>query len=423
MNFRGRFSSPLNRLNSGTRARKSRRLGARALSAMLAAGALVAAPLVGAAPALAADPDPNVVAIDGDMKWDVVSSWHGYISALGSVEANWAPQGTINLDSGTLDLSLGSIEWTVEAHGIHLAFEDVALTGNLGGTATITTTMRSSEGIVNGDQVEDVTLATIDLPDALTDSGELHIDGAVATIDAGVTDVASQWAYAGEDTAPLTLNLTADLPDDNGGDDGEEGEDGEDGDDGDDGDEGEDDNDGEDPDEDETVWTPELELLDEAGNALGNTEVTSGDIITVRGTGFDPEANVGGRGMPIPAHLPQGYYVVFGKFAPYWKPSDDAPSSDRAGGDQGWVLADTVLDQVPENFQAAVRKDWVPHSDDGTFEAELTADEIATGPENGVYGVYDYPAGGITNADFEIGEPGDLVPSDSGAETAGGEDV
>src|SRR5690625_6004678 len=52
MNFRGRFSSPLNRLNSGTRARKSRRLGARALSARLAAGALVAAPLVGAAPAL-----------------------------------------------------------------------------------------------------------------------------------------------------------------------------------------------------------------------------------------------------------------------------------------------------------------------------------------------------------------------------------
>src|SRR5690625_4225315 len=59
MNFRGRFSSPLNRLNSGTRARKSRRLGARALSAMLAAGALVAAPLVGAAPALAAD-EPSV---------------------------------------------------------------------------------------------------------------------------------------------------------------------------------------------------------------------------------------------------------------------------------------------------------------------------------------------------------------------------
>src|SRR5690625_71336 len=59
MNFRGRCSSPLNRLNRGTRTRKSQRRGAGGVSAMLAAGAPVAAPLRGAAPGLAAD-EPSV---------------------------------------------------------------------------------------------------------------------------------------------------------------------------------------------------------------------------------------------------------------------------------------------------------------------------------------------------------------------------
>src|SRR5699024_5605311 len=96
------------------------------------------------------------------------------------------------------------------------------------------------------------------------------------------------------------------------------------------------------------IWEPKLSLFDDSGSALGNAEVSEGDEIVVRGTGFDPEANVGGRGMPIPAHLPQGYYVVFGNFAPDWEPSSGAPSSARKVADQGWVLTEEVLNEVPE---------------------------------------------------------------------------
>src|SRR5699024_6487966 len=88
--------------------------------------------------------------------------------------------------------------------------------------------------------------------------------------------------------------------------DGDGPEDGED--DGDDGDDGSENDDGQEDDDDAAVWEPQLALLDEDGNELGNDDVVAGDTITVRGTDFDPEANVGGRGVPIPADLPQGYY-------------------------------------------------------------------------------------------------------------------
>ncbi|MGO8609206.1 hypothetical protein ACC848_40295, partial [Rhizobium johnstonii] len=84
---------------------------------------------------------------------------------------------------------------------------------------------------------------------------------------------------------------------------------------------------------------------------VGSSALKSGDTIVVKGSGYDPTANVGGRGAPIPATLPQGTYVVFGNFASAWQPSTGAVAASRSIGAQGWALAASVLAQVPSQFQ------------------------------------------------------------------------
>ncbi|WP_446429670.1 HtaA domain-containing protein [Leucobacter sp. 1207-22] len=135
-----------------------------------------------------------------------------------------------------------------------------------------------------------------------------------------------------------------------------------------------------------------------------NATVYKGDVLTIKGAGFDPEANVGGRGMPVPKHLPQGSYVVFGKFAPNWKPSADVASSQRVVSSQGWVLTESVLNQVDPKFQGTIRDQWVPFAEDGTWEAKLTVSdsEKAAALLDGRYGVYTYAAGGMKNAEEEL---------------------
>ncbi|WP_251152615.1 HtaA domain-containing protein [Cellulosimicrobium sp. Marseille-Q4280] len=153
------------------------------------------------------------------------------------------------------------------------------------------------------------------------------------------------------------------------------------------------------------VWEPAVEVFAADGSTpLGDTEVTVGDTVVVKGSGFDPAANVGGRGVPVPAHLPQGTYVVFGSFAEQWRPSEGAPSANRKVGSQVWGLAEPVLDQVPAQFQSAIRAQWADIAEDGTFEATLVVKNPAA-IEGGRHGVYTYGAGGVTNADQELYVP------------------
>ncbi|MEE6288645.1 HtaA domain-containing protein [Georgenia sp. MJ173] len=154
-------------------------------------------------------------------------------------------------------------------------------------------------------------------------------------------------------------------------------------------------------------WEPALEVFAADGvTPLGEAEVTYGDTVVVKGSGFDPAGNVGGRGVPIPNDLPQGTYVVFGKFLDQWQPSADAPSSARVVGSQKWALAEGVLDQVPSQFQGAIREQWVDIAQDGTFTAELTLSGLGNDwPQDGSFGVYTYGAGGVTNADQELSVP------------------
>ncbi|MET4225833.1 HtaA domain-containing protein [Oerskovia enterophila] len=153
------------------------------------------------------------------------------------------------------------------------------------------------------------------------------------------------------------------------------------------------------------VFEPAIEVFAADGvTPLGDTLVRPGDAVVVKGSGFDPAANVGGRGAPIPANLPQGTYVVFGSFADEWQPSTGAPPTARKVGPQAWALAESVLDQVPPAFQGTIRKQWVDIAEDGSFTATLTLAELEA-IEGGSYGVYTYAAGGVKNADQELSFP------------------
>src|SRR5690606_27965088 len=54
------------------------------------------------------------------------------------------------------------------------------------------------------------------------------------------------------------------------------------------------------PDETAPVWGASLEVFAADGvTPLGDSPVFDGDTVVVRGSGFDPAATVGGRGVPI----------------------------------------------------------------------------------------------------------------------------
>jgi len=153
------------------------------------------------------------------------------------------------------------------------------------------------------------------------------------------------------------------------------------------------------------AWEPAIEVFAADGvTPIGDSPVTVGETVVVRGTGFDPAANVGGRGVPIPATLPQGTYVVFGSFAEQWQPSTGAAAGTRKVASQAWALAEGVLGQVPAQYQPAVRAQWTPLADDGTFQARLVV-KSPEALEGGRHGVYTYGAGGVTNAAQELFAP------------------
>ena len=157
------------------------------------------------------------------------------------------------------------------------------------------------------------------------------------------------------------------------------------------------------------VWTPQIKVFAADGvTPLGNTQVSIGDTIVIKGSGFDPAANVGGRGVPIPAALPQGTYVVFGSFAEAWQPSTGAAGATRKGGPQAWALTEATVDQVPDTYKAVVKKDWAALSAAGTFTATITLTELAP-LAGGSYGVYTYAGGGIKNATQELSFPVNFV--------------
>ncbi|ACZ31778.1 hypothetical protein Xcel_2764 [Xylanimonas cellulosilytica DSM 15894] len=151
-----------------------------------------------------------------------------------------------------------------------------------------------------------------------------------------------------------------------------------------------------------TAWTPSVTLSQ--ANGLDPEATTT---VTVTGSGFDPAANIGTR--PPLAGQPTGVYVVFGKFAETWRPSEGAPSSARKVISQKWVLPE------PSFTQQGGEDPYTLLNADGTFTTtvQVSADDAAEGR----YGVYVFAAGGPVNAAQELyvpvtfANPGD-VPID-----------
>ena len=156
---------------------------------------------------------------------------------------------------------------------------------------------------------------------------------------------------------------------------------------------------------------PTLELFDAAGNPLGDSEVREGDLITFKGSGFDPEANNpagDGSGLPLPNNVPQGVFIAFGSVASPWQPSQGAPAENRTQvrTNTKWALLDRVVDSLAEPLKSTIKGQAVTHNNDGTFEGSIIAATPAKVPATGSFGVYTYAGGAtVTNAAQELFVP------------------
>lgn len=152
------------------------------------------------------------------------------------------------------------------------------------------------------------------------------------------------------------------------------------------------------------AWEPKIELSK-------STDIDpAGEVITVTGSGFDPAANIGTR--PPFGGQAAGVYVIFGKFAETWRPSEGAPSSARRVIDQKWAIPPAAWAAV-----GGTNPQYVPLNADGTFTAQLTIAPNETLAGN--YAVVTYAGSGAVNASQELYAPisfiaptavGDIIP-------------
>ena len=160
-----------------------------------------------------------------------------------------------------------------------------------------------------------------------------------------------------------------------------------------------------------------LAALAPAANAAGeapSVTVSQGVVgttgeatVTVTGTGFDPELATGTR--PPLAGKPAGVYVVFGKFAPSWKPSENAASATRTaatGLGQKWAVPAASMGTIGGAPAGAVEL-----KADGSFVAQVQINKsaidtaAAAKPGNTNYGIYTYAGSGAKTPAYETFTP------------------
>ena len=325
----------------------------------------------------------------GALDWGFKASWRNYLRFAGGAQmvfggATLSDEGIVHYPesaestfdpaagTGTIAYT-GGVNFLNEAHGFSIVMQNPRIEIAADGSAVLSAEM-SVDAAPGAEALQRVVIATIAATGAATEADGLSAWSDVAGTFADTIIPAELGQYGGQAADSLSFSTpaatTPEIPD--------------------------------------VTWSPEVRVFlgDSVTPLAAGAKVYKGDKLTVKGTGFDPEANIGGRGMPIPSTLPQGSYVVFGKFAAAWSPADGVSSKDRKVGPQGWVLAENVLDQVPAQYQAMVRNQWVPLAADGSWTAELTlAEPKDAATISGDYGVYTYGAGGVNNQaqEFKLG--------------------
>lgn len=137
---------------------------------------------------------------------------------------------------------------------------------------------------------------------------------------------------------------------------------------------------------------------------VGQTQFHPGDVVVVKGSGFDPNANrQGGLPLPVPPGVPHGTFVTFGKFDQHWRPSKGAPESSRTTdrAQTKWAISDAALAQVPNtpfDMRRTVRVGSVPLHRDGTFTAKITLTTPKDAPASGRWGIYTFGGADAVNA-------------------------
>lgn len=147
--------------------------------------------------------------------------------------------------------------------------------------------------------------------------------------------------------------------------------------------------------ESQQVTGPRVTLSQSVISADGEHE------ITVTGTGFKDDSLKAAR-PPLAGKNP-GLYVVLGKFADEWKPSEGAASDSRKSIAQFWAVnAEDVATIGGADAGAIVM------APDGSFTATFTVSKALVEKQasdvTGELGVYTYPGGGAKHAAWETSQ-------------------
>ena len=143
---------------------------------------------------------------------------------------------------------------------------------------------------------------------------------------------------------------------------------------------------------------------------VGQTQLHPGDVVVVKGTGFDPNANTSGLPLPVPPGVPHGTFISFGAFDPHWRPSKGAPESSRVTdrAQTRWAISNSALNRVPNvpfDMRRTVRQQAVPLRADGSFTAKVKLTTPKKVSPNGRWGIYTYGAADAVNAAQELYVP------------------
>jgi len=377
----------------------SRRGKKKFLPAVLAAATLAMAPVMSAVPAHAA-PDPSLTVspeqLDPEAENTVSVAGSNYSTDGPGVYVGVGPEGIFDID---------------DFHAKADLFDKVDFVNDIDDSGSFTRDISLSSPIIESDgeeincletQCGIYTIAAHGIPDRSQDAYQPIVFSGVDDND-GDNEAGDDQAGDDQDGEADDGGGQEGVDQDGSGDEGSDEDAGSDETGDTDGEGGADDNSDSDDEgvDDETSWEPELTAFEADGSTpLKDTEVGAGDTVIIRGDDWNPDGNVGGRGIPIPSDLSQGYYVVFGYFADDWQPSAGHSSDAREALEQRWALAEDVLNEVDERYQDTIKGQWVPLGDDGSFEWELELPEVdELERDDGNFGIYAYPAGGTDNDD------------------------